>query len=75
MLTTTHVTEKNFFNIHVIASKKLADCSGTHEKINISAAHAISSLRDTNVASKVQLYGIPSYFCPGKSLTFDFYAS
>ena len=32
-------------------------------------------LRDTNVASKVQLYGITSYVRSGKFLTFDFYAS
>jgi len=35
MLTTTDVTEKNCFNIHVITSKQLTNCSGTHEKINV----------------------------------------
>jgi len=34
MLMTTAVT-KNFFIIHVSASKKLADCNGTHEKTNV----------------------------------------
>ena len=41
----------------------------------ITSRNYSTCLRDTNFASKVQLYEIPSFVCPGKSLTFDFYAS
>jgi len=50
-------------------------CIGKVRISRITSRICSTCLRDTNVASKVQLYGITSYVRSGKSLTFDFYAS